>query len=59
MKIIRKDNLDRDSISEVLICENVNPHYATKIIDSLNGEENSSDWFKAVPDDYTLYEFKP
>lgn len=59
MKIIKKDNFDREMVSEVLICEHVNPNYAAKIIDGLNSDENSSDWFKAVPDDYELYQFKP
>ena len=61
MKIIRKDNLDRDAISEVLICSDVGTYFGTEIVQYLNDKfsgDRSPDYFKLVADDYTIYEFK-
>ena len=63
MKIIAVDNYGRDNISDRLIAEGIdNKEYARVMCASLNKEysgEHSYNWFKVVPDDYTLYEFKP
>lgn len=62
MKIIQVDNFDRDSVSDVLIAENVNETLSGHIVNFLNEKysgENSPNWYKAVADDYKLYEFEP
>lgn len=63
MKIINTDNYDRDNHSDILIAENITSvTFAKFIADSLNqkyGGENSSNFFKAVEDDYKLYTFEP
>lgn len=59
MKIIRVDNFDRESVSDKLVCKNVNEYYAKRIVELLNEREHesSSDFYKAVPDDHVLFEF--
>ena len=62
MKIICQDNFDRDSISDTLVCENVNEFYANFIRDCLNqkfGGEHAPSFFKVVEDDHKLYIFEP
>jgi len=61
MKIIKKDNFDRENVSDVLVCENCPIGYATLIADLLNNRagEDSPDYYKAVPDDYKLYRYEP
>jgi hypothetical protein len=61
MKIINKDNYDRETHSDTLVATGLNEHYAKRIVDLLNKEEgpDSSSFFKAVPDDYKLYEWEP
>jgi hypothetical protein len=57
MKIIKKDNFDRESIADETIAENVEDYYAGLIVDFLSRTRASdySDWvYKAVPDDYRL-----
>ena len=61
MKIIGVDNYDRETVSDDLIAENVNPWNAKRIVDLLNEKESEdSNWFfKAVPDDHKLFKFEP
>lgn len=61
MKIIIKDNFDRDNVSDVLVCENINKEFGEKIVNLLNIKEsdNSPYFFKLVENDYKLYEWKP
>jgi len=62
MKIIRKDNFDRDTVSEHLIAENVSPFYGRIIVEALNEElsgDNAPDYFKLVPDSHKLYTYEP
>lgn len=61
MKVIKKDNMDRENISDSLVCENCNEYYATMIADLLNKQagETSPDWYVSVRDDYKLYQFSP
>ena len=63
MKIIMVDNFDRDSISDVLIADNVNKFYADYIAEALNKKFSPGDYaqsfFKPVDNDYKLYEFMP
>ncbi len=62
MKIIKVDNFDRESISDVLIATNVSDYYADVIVEMLNkilGGIHSSAFYRAVEDGYKLYEFAP
>ena len=61
MKIIRVDNLDRETVSDILVAENVDA-YGQDIVKFLNykySANHSSDFFRLVKDDYKLYEWKP
>lgn len=61
MKIIGIDNLNRENINDILICENVHSYYINSIIKILNdGLKNQNGYYcKAVEDDYKLYKFQP
>jgi hypothetical protein len=61
MKIICKDNFDRDYISERLVAENVSEYYAKIIVRLLNESEpvDGAYFYKAESDDYKLYKFIP
>lgn len=62
MKIIRKDNYDREWISDKLICENVDSYLGEKIVDFLNdkyGGDNSDNFYDLVEDNYELYVYEP
>ncbi len=62
MKIIKKDNFDRDSVSDVLIAENVPQYWAELIERVLNetlGGPTRDVWIVATPDDYKLYVYNP
>ena len=62
MKIIKVDNYDKETVSDILIAENVNSCYGEDIVKFLNikySRNNSSDFFRLVKDDYKLYEWKP
>lgn len=62
MKVVCVDNFARETVSDKLICENVNPFYAKWIAELLNDKfsgDESSRFYKAVNDDYKLYEFEP
>jgi len=56
MKIIMIDNFNRDSVSDVLICENMHPKFAFIIKDLLDKNYTDKDWFfKLVENDYKLH----
>ena len=63
MKIIRIDNFDRETVSDVLVANRVPKHYADTMVEALNKEfspgDYSQDFFRVVEDDYKLYKFKP
>ncbi len=62
MKIICKDNFDRETRSESVVAENVPEYYIELLVEALNAKhsgEHSENWFKAEPDDYQPYEFEP
>lgn len=62
MKIIRKDNFDRETVSEKVVAENVPDYYAPIITQLLNEKlsgEHSDDFFTAQPDNYVPYTFEP
>lgn len=58
MKIIREDNFSRDSVDDVLICDNVSEFYGRQFVGWLNDKysgERSPNYFRLVKDDYELY----
>lgn len=62
MKIVQRDNFDRENISESLIAENVPLFWAEKIVTFLNDEFSGPEspfYCAAKPDDYKLYVFEP
>ena len=62
MKIVKIDNYNRESISDVLIAENVPSSYAETIVTMLNqkfGGRYSSRFYVVKPNDYKLYKFDP
>ncbi len=61
MKIIAKDNFDREGHSDRLICENVNKYMGERICNLLNTKEgeDSPNYYVTVEDEYKLYEFEP
>ena len=61
MKIIAVDNFDNESVSDHLVCENVNEHYGNLIVKFLNSEgDNYSPYFyRLVSDDHKLYIWEP
>lgn len=62
MQIIKTSNFDNEAVSDEVIAEKVPTYYSTVITSELNrvfGGSESSDFFKAVEDDYKLYIFEP
>lgn len=60
MKIIGRDNYNRDNVSDVLIAEGLNEHYAEEIAELLNDHGRNPDrYYKAVADDHVLYKWEP
>lgn len=58
MKIIAKDNFDRECIADELIAENVPEYYVDTMVDALNKTYSGEDalrWFVSKPDDYVLW----
>ena len=62
MKIIRIDNFDRESVSDVLVAKGLTKYYAELIVKLLN-DKSSGDYapnfYRAVEDTYKLYVFEP
>ena len=57
MKIIGKSTYDDETVSDVLICENVDKFYANEIVNRLNeGGDNATLYFEVKEDDYKLYD---
>jgi len=65
MKIVAVSNLNIETMSDVLVSESIPLEYqeeAEEMVKALNNRyctrDNSPRFFKLVPDDYKLYEFK-
>ena len=54
MKIVLIDNLNRDHVAHILVAENVNPLFAELIVELLNRQARSDDYYVLKPDDYRL-----
>ncbi len=59
MKVICKDNFDREHINDRLICDKLNQKQADAVALALNSVAAFDDFYLVVPDDYKLREFKP
>lgn len=62
MKIIAVSNFDNESVSDVLVAENVSEYYAKHIVEFLNGKfsgTSSPNYYRVVSDDHKLYKFEP
>jgi hypothetical protein len=59
MKIITKDNFDRDLFAEQVVAENVNEAIGKELVKSWNDKQwsqHSSYYLALVEDDYELYD---
>ena len=58
MKVIIRDNFDREDRSDRLYLENLTEEKANEIVRNKNLEqqEDSEDFYVAVPDEYKLYD---
>lgn len=59
-KVIKVDNFNRDTVDDVLICENVSQLYGDYIVSDLNNRfsgEHSDVYFRLVPNDYKLHKY--
>jgi len=62
LKIIKVDNFNRESVSDSVVCENVQVYMGKHIVEFLNEKfsgNESSDFFRLVENDYKLYTFEP
>ena len=62
MKIVCKDNFDRETKSEILVCDNIqNMLLAQLMVNALNkqGGLNSQEFYTVEDDSYELYEYEP
>lgn len=59
MKVICKDNFDREGVNDRLICEKLSQKQADAVALALNSVAAECDFYLVVPDDYKLYEFEP
>lgn len=60
MKIIGTSNFDDDTVSDILICENIQQGYDKIIISLLNSRsDNQAYFFKVVDNNFKLYKFEP
>jgi len=62
MKIVGRSNYDKETVSDVLIAENVGEFYGERIVSFLNGKysgDNDPYFFFLMPDDYKLYMYEP
>lgn len=62
MKIVKKDNFDRENVSEEFIAIEVDEYIGKEIVRFLNDRlsaDYSEDYFELVSNDYKLYLFKP
>jgi hypothetical protein len=61
MKVIGKSNFDNESVSDVLVCENIKQSYADILVKTLNARdgEASTYYYCVVPDNHKLYKWEP
>lgn len=63
MKIISVDNFNRETVSDTLVCENIEAkQYGDCMVEALNNKfsgETALRHYRLVPDDHQLYKFEP
>ena len=62
MKIVRKDNYNRENRSDSTIAENVPEYYGRFLVEALQerfGGEQSEDYFRLEADDFVPYTYEP
>lgn len=63
MKLVAVDNYDRETVSDILVAENVHSSFGNRIVElwtnNMLANQSEESFLKLVPDDYKLYEFKP
>lgn len=61
MKIIAEDNFNRETVSDLLVCENVSEYYGKQFVELLNsqGGDRSPHFYRLVSDDHKLYIWEP
>lgn len=62
MRIIKVSNLDKETVSDIVIAEKVHNYYVKFITTELNrawSGDSSPDFFRVVEDDYKLHVFEP
>lgn len=55
MKIIAVDNYNRESIADVLVCENVTNTYIGDLITEFLNSRATDSYYKLVDDEYRLW----
>lgn len=61
MKIVKVDNFGRDTVDDILICENVTGFYGEMMVNALNNAlsgEHSDSYFRLVSDDYKIHKYE-
>jgi len=60
MKIIRTSNYDKEEYSHTIAATNVNQIEGAVMAKALNNVNSKGEtYYRVVPDEYKLYEFKP
>lgn len=62
MKVIGTSNFDNESVDDILVQENLDEDMARTVCAAENNKYSGPTgryYYKVVPDDYELYEFKP
>jgi len=59
MKVIGRDNYNRDNIDDILVKDNLTEDEANKLAEEMDRSGNPDRSYIAVADDYELYEWEP
>lgn len=61
MKVIAVSNFNNETMSDILVCENVNQYWGERIVEMFNraAGEHSARFYRLVPDDHVLYVWEP
>jgi diketogulonate reductase-like aldo/keto reductase len=60
VKIVGVSNFNIDTVDDILIAGDVDPQYADFLAKKMNegfSRDDSTYWYKVVPDDYELYRY--
>lgn len=61
MKIVGYSNFDIETVNDFIVCENVNKVFGPTMLKALTDmvTDNSTYYYKLVPDDYKLHKWEP